>query len=184
MTPKRIAVTGGRGRLAPFVATRMSELDSAVVCFSRSAGDGFQELSLLTEPRALADFDALLHLAWSTVPLTSEEKPGREQATDLPLLKEILECMRRASTAASACFLFDGGRLRKHQRPRNGRNSLQPPGQLCPCQAARGGDHPSGVRRSPRSAMLYFANIKCLRFDRCIDETPGHNFSHLPRGSR
>ena len=90
MTPKRIAVTGGRGRLAPCVAARMSELDSAVVCFSRSAGDGFQELSLLTEPRTLADFDALLHLAWSTVPLTSEEKPGREQATDLPLLKEIL----------------------------------------------------------------------------------------------
>ena len=62
MTPKRIAVTGGRGRLAPCVAARMSELDSAVTCFSRSAGDGFQELSLLTEPRALADFDALLHL--------------------------------------------------------------------------------------------------------------------------
>ena len=86
----RIAISGGRGRLAPHIAANLLERPSEVVCFSRSAGDGFQAISLLTEPRVLADFDVLLHLGWSTVPLTSEQNPGSEQATDLPLLREIL----------------------------------------------------------------------------------------------
>jgi UDP-glucose 4-epimerase len=104
MIPKRIAVTGGRGRLAPFVAARMNELDSDVVCFSRTAGDSFQEVSLLTEPQTVSKFDALLHLGWSTVPLTSEESPGREQATDLPLLKGILKAC--ASLRRPPLFVF------------------------------------------------------------------------------
>jgi len=91
MKPLRIAMTGGRGRLAPFVATHLCADDTEVVSFSRSAGDSFQHISLLTEPRTLADFDAVLHLGWSTVPLTSEERPGGEQTTDLPLLQEMLD---------------------------------------------------------------------------------------------
>ena len=91
MTPLRIAVTGGRGRLAPFVAAHLREIGSEVASFSRSAGDDFRQISLLTEPRTLADFDAILHLGWSTVPLTSEERPGVEEATDLPLLRDMLE---------------------------------------------------------------------------------------------
>jgi UDP-glucose 4-epimerase len=90
MKPLRIALTGGRGRLAPYVAAHLREVDSEVVSFSRAPGDNFQEISLLTEPRTLADFDAILHLGWSTVPLTSEERPGLEQTTDLPLLQDIL----------------------------------------------------------------------------------------------
>ena len=74
--------------------------------------------------------------------------------------------MRGASTPAASCFLFDGGRLRKHERPRYRRHSLQPHRQLCPRQTARRRDHPNGVRPSPRAAMLHLANIKCLRFDR------------------
>ena len=76
--------------MAPYVAAHLREVDSEVVSFSRSPGDNFQEISLLTEPRTLADFDAILHLGWSTVPLTSEERPGLEQTTDLPLLQDIL----------------------------------------------------------------------------------------------
>ena len=91
MKPMRIAVTGGRGRLAPFISARLREGDAEVVSFSRSAGDHFQDISLLTEPRILSAFDAILHLGWSTLPLTSEEKPGLEEETDLPLLKDILD---------------------------------------------------------------------------------------------
>ena len=90
MKPLRVAVTGGRGRLAPFVSAHLREGDLEVVSFSRSAGDSFEEISHLTEPRTLADFDAVLHLGWSTLPLTSEETPGSEQANDLPLLQDIL----------------------------------------------------------------------------------------------
>jgi UDP-glucose 4-epimerase len=91
MKSLRIALTGGRGRLAPFVAEHMCSSQTEVVTFSRKAGDGFQCTSLLTKPEALADFDVVLHLGWSTVPLTSEEMPGVEGITDLPLLQELLD---------------------------------------------------------------------------------------------
>jgi nucleoside-diphosphate-sugar epimerase len=90
MKPLRIAITGGRGRLAPFIAAHLDAAATEVVSFSRSAGDGFQCTSQLTQPRMLAAFDSILHLGWSTVPLTSEERPGVENSADLPLLQEIL----------------------------------------------------------------------------------------------
>lgn len=76
--------------MAPYIAAHLRELDSEVVSFSRSAGDNFQKFSLLAEPRMLADFDAVLHLGWSTVPLTAEERPGTEQKSDLPQLQDLL----------------------------------------------------------------------------------------------
>jgi UDP-glucose 4-epimerase len=91
MKSLRIALTGGRGRLAPFVAAHLGSIQAEVVTFSRRVGDGFQSTSLLTEPRALAAFDVVLHLGWSTVPLTSEDMPGVEGITDLPLLQELLD---------------------------------------------------------------------------------------------
>ena len=91
MKSLRIALTGGRGRLAPFVAAHLCSSQAEVVTFSRKAGDGFQCTSLLTEPGALAGFDVVLHLGWSTVPLTSEEMPGVEGIIDLPLLQELLD---------------------------------------------------------------------------------------------
>ena len=91
MRPLRIAVTGGRGRLAPSVADHLRSIASEVVHFSRCAGGDFQDISLLTDPRALEDFDTILHLGWSTVPLTSEERPGIEETVDIPLLREILD---------------------------------------------------------------------------------------------
>ena len=91
MKPLRIALTGGRGRLAPLLAAHLCSTQAEVVTFSRKAGDGFQCTSLLTEPGALASFDVVLHLGWSTVPLTSEEMPGVEGITDLPLLQELLD---------------------------------------------------------------------------------------------
>ena len=91
MKTLRVALTGGRGRVAPFVAAHLCSSQAEVVTFSRKAGDGFQCTSLLTEPGALASFDVVLHLGWSTVPLTSEEMPGVEGITDLPLLQELLD---------------------------------------------------------------------------------------------
>ncbi|HEY5743233.1 MAG TPA: NAD-dependent epimerase/dehydratase family protein [Terrimicrobiaceae bacterium] len=90
MKPLRIALSGARGRLAPFIATHLHSADHEVVAFSRSAGDGFRCTSLLTAARTLENFDAVVHLGWSTVPLTSQERPGIETTSDLPLLQQIL----------------------------------------------------------------------------------------------
>jgi UDP-glucose 4-epimerase len=91
MKTLRVALTGGRGRLAPFVATHLCSSQAEVVTFSRKPGNGFESISLLTRPQALAAFDVVLHLGWSTVPLTSEDMPGVEGITDLPLLQELLD---------------------------------------------------------------------------------------------
>ena len=77
--------------MAPFVAAHLCSSQAEVVTFSRNAGNGFQSTSLLTQPVTLASFDVVLHLGWSTVPLTSEEMPGVEGITDLPLLQELLD---------------------------------------------------------------------------------------------
>jgi UDP-glucose 4-epimerase len=91
MKSLRIAMTGGRGRLARLIGAHLCATDAEVVSFSRSPGEGFESISLLTQPRTLGGFDTVLHLGWSTVPLTSEERPGIEQAADLPMLRELLE---------------------------------------------------------------------------------------------
>jgi UDP-glucose 4-epimerase len=50
----------------------------------------------LADPRVLADFDAVLHLAWSSVPSTSENDPGIEEREDLPFARLLV-------SAAEAC---------------------------------------------------------------------------------
>ena len=104
MKPLRIAITGGRGRLSPFVGGHLSGDDVEVVSFSRTPGEGYASASLLSQPRTLASFDAVLHLGWSTVPLTSEERPGIEQTVDLPMLDQMLKAC--VSTERPPHFVF------------------------------------------------------------------------------
>src|SRR5260221_13155352 len=106
--PMRIAVTGGRGRLAPFVIDYFCATGWEVVSFSRSTGDDFRQVSILAEPRTVADFDAILHLAWSTVPLTSEATPGLEEATDLPLLQDMLDACEAVPRPPHLVFFSTG----------------------------------------------------------------------------
>lgn len=95
-TTKSIAVTGGRGRMSPGVAHHLADQGHAIQTFSRVAGDGHRAIAELTEPAVLREFDAVLHLGWSSVPLVSEENPGIEQREDFPLARAMVE-------AASAC---------------------------------------------------------------------------------
>ena len=183
MKPLRIAVTGGRGRLAPAVAAHLRQGDAEVVSFSRLAGGNFQETSLLTEPRTLSAFDAVLHLGWSTLPLTSEEEPGSEQATDLPLLQGHFGGLCSRPAPAASGFLFVGGSLRKHDRFRHRRNALPPRREICPRQADGGRGHSHSVHPSSRPAVRHLAGIKCLRSDREFDKTARSHSSHLPRDS-
>jgi UDP-glucose 4-epimerase len=88
---KRIAITGGRGRLAGFAAVYFRQQGYEVVLFSRKEGEGMKPLTDLLNPKMMSSFAALVHAAWSTVPFTSEADPGREDREDLPLLKNILE---------------------------------------------------------------------------------------------
>jgi len=89
-TSQRIALTGGRGRLAPGLAAHLVGAGHDVVLFSRQASGPYRDLEELRKPDVLASFDVVLHLGWSTVPLVSEEKPGTEAKEDLPFVRDLV----------------------------------------------------------------------------------------------
>lgn len=101
----RVAVTGGKGRLAPGLARHLASLGHSVQTFSRSSAGSHRAMAELADPRFLAEFDAVLHLAWSSVPATSENDPGIEEREDLPFARALV-------SAAEVCaerprlFLF------------------------------------------------------------------------------
>lgn len=98
---QRIAITGGRGRLAGVAADYFRQLGHEVILFSRTEGEGMKPLAALFDPKIMSSFTALIHAAWSTVPFTSEADPGREEREDLPLLKNILENLHHIEQRAS-----------------------------------------------------------------------------------
>jgi len=93
--PLHIAVTGSRGRLAPGVIQKLRDRGSRVTSFSRTPGEGFADLATLLAPEVFLSFDAVLHFAWSTVPLISEQEPGLEEQSDLPFLAQAADLLRR-----------------------------------------------------------------------------------------
>ena len=104
--PKRIIVTGGRGRLAALVADHFRAPTNEVSLFSRRAGDGFLPLHELPAHSCLAEADVVLHLAWSTLPATSETAGGIEQTTDLPYLEKLLAALAALPATRRPHFIF------------------------------------------------------------------------------
>ena len=139
----RIAVTGGRGRLASLLADhlpRTEPKDSGpgtiapaqaggrslgrehastghtgpagagngasyeLSLFSRGGGNGFHDLAGLEA--ALPGQQVLLHLAWSTLPATSEQAGGTEWQTDLPALEKILQAIAALPAKQQPHFVF------------------------------------------------------------------------------
>jgi UDP-glucose 4-epimerase len=103
---QRIFVTGGRGRLASLIAGQHRPPASEVALFSRDAGDGFRPLAELLRHDVLAQADVLLHLAWSTLPATSERQPGLERQNDLPFLESLLGALIRSAARERLHFIF------------------------------------------------------------------------------
>lgn len=93
----RVAITGGRSRLAPGLAAYLAALGWKVDLFSRQAGPGYHGIESLLAPGGMAEFGAVVHLAWSSVPLLSEEDPGIEEREDYPFARAL-------AGAASACL--------------------------------------------------------------------------------
>lgn len=104
--PKSLLVTGGRGRLASLVADYFRAPAYEVALFSRGAGAGFKPLADVTQPAILSAADTVLHLAWSTLPATSEQTPGSEVQADLPVLEKILTALTALPENARPHFVF------------------------------------------------------------------------------
>jgi len=130
--PKRILMTGGRGRLASLIADHFRAPTHSVRLFSRTQGEGFDPLSHLEHATSFDQADTVLHLAWSSLPATSEQNPGREWQDDLPYLEKILAAMTAASARDRLHFVFfsSGGTVYGNApgRPNSEKDSCHPIG--------------------------------------------------------
>lgn len=102
--PTRLAVTGGRGRLASLLADHFRAPMHEVTLFSRSGGTGFRPSVELAAH--LPTTNVVLHTAWSTLPATSEKGAGTEWQDDLPALENILQAMAALPAVQRPHFVF------------------------------------------------------------------------------
>lgn len=101
-----LLLTGGRGRLATLIADHFATGRHRLRLFSRVAAEGFEAVSALRDPTRLRDADVLLHLAWSTLPATSEASPGVEFSRDLPDLAAMLDALAATPAERRPLFVF------------------------------------------------------------------------------
>ena len=103
----KICLTGARGRLGSILGDWLEKDGHQVIRFSRNADAKFACLSDLPQ-QIRQGTDAVLHLAWSTVPASAERSPGIEWREDLPLLSALLnECIAQpAGRSTSPLFVF------------------------------------------------------------------------------
>lgn len=104
--PPNLFVTGGRGRLATVIADHFATTANGVELFSRNGGPGFRPLASLLQPATLAGANAVLHLAWSTLPATSEIPPESEQQSDFTLIAQLLDTFVRTPADARPHLVF------------------------------------------------------------------------------
>src|SRR5882724_8858006 len=103
---KRILLTGGRSRLAGVIRQHFSLCGSQLVSLSRSEGDSHLGLENLFVNNLVDHADILLHMAWSTVPLSSERHVGLEWKQDLPLLLKVMKTICSSPNRERLHFIF------------------------------------------------------------------------------
>lgn len=118
-TAQPLLLTGGRGCLAGVLRRHFAARGLPAVTYSRREGDGHLALdTLLAGPLPAAA--TLLHLAWSTVPFTSEHHPELE--CDEELLRRLLE---RFATRPQAHFVFFSSGGTVYGNARGGRSHCE-----------------------------------------------------------
>lgn len=103
---QRILLTGGRSRLAGVVYQHLTVAGARVISLSRSEGEHHLGLENLFVNNLVDDTDTILHLAWSTVPLSSERHVGLEWEQDLPLLSKVLKTLCASPNRERLHFVF------------------------------------------------------------------------------
>jgi len=103
---KRIILTGGRSRLAGVIRQHFNGLGAQLVSLSRSEGDTHLGLENLFVNNLVDQADTLLHMAWSTVPISSERHVGLEWREDIPLLLKVLETICASPNRERLHFIF------------------------------------------------------------------------------
>jgi UDP-glucose 4-epimerase len=104
--PQNIFLTGANGRLASCVRPHLHQAGRTITGFSRKKTNEHLNLESLFQPGTLERADTLLHLAWSTLPATSERDIGSEWESDLPFLIKLLRYIVESPQLARLHFIF------------------------------------------------------------------------------
>jgi UDP-glucose 4-epimerase len=156
MKGKRIAVTGARGRLAPGVMAVVGKDGAEVTRFSRTPDATHRELSSLADPAVLAEFDAVLHLGWSTVPLLSEQNPGIEEREDFVFLRRLAAAAQQMRKLPQIVFFSTAavyGNTPKH--PATEESACEPLGRYAKAKL----EAETIITSIPRSCILRVTNV-------------------------
>ena len=102
----RILITGGRSRLAGIIHPSLVASGADVTSVSRSEGGHHLGLENLFVNNLLDQTDTVLHLAWSTVPMSSERNVGLEWEQDIPLLIKVLKTICASPNRGKLHFIF------------------------------------------------------------------------------
>jgi UDP-glucose 4-epimerase len=102
----RVAITGARGRHAPFLVEYLRRKGAVVKTFSRKDVGEHQGLQALLAPTQLSLFDTILHFGWGTVPKVAEEEKGAEWQKDLPFISKLLQALSRLPDRQRALLVF------------------------------------------------------------------------------
>ena len=121
----RILLTGGRSRLAGVVYRHLTGAGAQVTSLSRSEGEHHLGLENLFVNNLVDTADTILHLAWSTVPLSSERHVGLEWEQDLPLLIKVLQAVCASPNRARLHFVFFSSGGTVYGNARDGRPSRE-----------------------------------------------------------
>jgi UDP-glucose 4-epimerase len=122
---KRILITGGRSRLAGVIHPALVSAGAQVTSLSRSEGDHHLGLENLFVNDLLEQTDTVLHLAWSTVPLSSERHVGLEWEHDIPLLIKVLKTVCASPNRDKLHFVFFSSGGTVYGNAREGRPSRE-----------------------------------------------------------
>lgn len=123
--PKRILLTGGRSRLAGVVRQHLTQRGAQITSLSRSEGDSHLGLENLFVNNLVDQADTLLHLAWSTVPMSSERNVGLEWQQDIPLLLNVLKTICASPNRERLHFVFFSSGGAVYGNARDGRPSQE-----------------------------------------------------------
>lgn len=131
--PGRIAITGATGCLATLLRPRFCSNGVTVDTFSRTSGV-HRPLESLFAPGTLESYEVLLHLAWSTVPFTAEQRSNGGADEDLELLGRLLDRLEsaRAIRPTHLVFFSSGGTVygnAQDQRPHAESDPCRPIGR-------------------------------------------------------
>jgi UDP-glucose 4-epimerase len=100
----KIFITGARGPIGRNLSSLLGA--NEVVCFSRNADAKHLPMSQIGLELLRWKPEAIVHLAWSTLPATAEAHPGAEWIADLPLLSDLCASIARGPDVKRQQLIF------------------------------------------------------------------------------